>query len=110
MSPIELVQGQLDAYNAQDVERFMTFYAPNAVLASHNGDVLAEGAEAIRQRHVNLFATHPQNKARLVNRIAFANTVIDHEDVARAPDGERFEVAAIYTIKNGLIARVDFAR
>lgn len=110
MTPTELVQAQFDAYNAQDVERFMTFYAPNAVLASFNGDVLAEGAEAIRQRHVNLFATHPRNQARLVNRIAFADTVIDHESVERTPGGERFEVAAIYTIKNGLIARVDFAR
>jgi len=30
--------------------------------------------------------------------------------VTRAPDGETFEVAAIYTIREGLIARVDFAR
>lgn len=110
MTPVDVVQGQLDAYNAQDVGRFMTFYAPDAVLASFNGDILAEGAEAIRVRHVNLFAAHPQNLARLVNRISFASTVIDHEDVERAPGGERFEVAAIYTLKNGLIARVDYAK
>ncbi|HVY83653.1 MAG TPA: nuclear transport factor 2 family protein [Caulobacterales bacterium] len=110
MTPVEVVQGQFDAYNAQDLERFMTFYAPNAVLASFNGDVLAEGAEAVRARHANLFSTYPNNRARLVNRIAFANTVIDHEDVERVPGGERFEVAAIYTLKNGLIARVDFAK
>lgn len=110
MSPADLVQAQLDAYNAQDVERFCAVYADDCVLASYNGDVLAEGLAAIRARHVNLFATHPQNKAKLVNRIAFANTVIDHEDVERAPGGERFEVAAIYTIKDGRIARVEFAR
>lgn len=110
MSAADIVQSQLDAYNAQDVERFMTYYAPDAILASHNADVLAEGAEAIRQRHVTLFKAYPQNKARLINRIAFANTVIDHENVERAPDGERFEVAAVYTIRNGLIARVDFVR
>lgn len=110
MSAVDLVQRQLDAYNAQDVERFMQTYAPGAVLASHNGAPLAEGAEAIRARHENLFKTFPQNKATLLNRIAFGNFVIDHEDVLRAPGGERFQVAAIYTIKNGLIARVDFVR
>ncbi len=39
-----------------------------------------------------------------------ADKVIDHESVERAPGGESFEVAPIYTIKDGLIARVDFVR
>lgn len=110
MTPAEIVQAQFDAYNAQDVEAFCRFYADDAVLASHNGAVLAEGLEAVRARHVNLFKTHPQNKATLINRIAFGDIVIDHEDVERAPGGERFQVAAIYAVKNGKIARVDFAR
>ncbi len=111
MSNSDVIQAQLDAYNTQDVDAFMRSYAPNAVLAVLNGDILAEGADAIRARHVNLFATHPQNKATLVNRIVVAEShIIDHEDVERAPGGERFQVAAIYTLKNGLIARVDFAR
>lgn len=110
MSNAALVQAQLDAYNAQDVERFMKAYAADAVLAAYNGAVLAEGADAIRARHENLFKSFPQNRATLINRIAFGNFVIDHEDVSRAPGGERFQVAAVYTIKNGLIARVDFVR
>jgi hypothetical protein len=35
---------------------------------------------------------------------------VDHEHVVRAPGGEAFEIIAIYTIKNGLIARVNFAK
>lgn len=111
MSNSDTVQAQLDAYNAQDVDAFMRSYAPDAVLAVLNGDVLAEGAEAIRARHVTLFKMHPQNKATLINRVVIGEThVIDHEDVERAPGGDRFQVAAIYSMKNGLIARVDFAR
>jgi len=110
MGPVDVVQGQLDAYNAQDMHAFMQFYAPNAVLANLNGDILAEGADAIRARYAKVFADFPQNHARLVNRVAVGATVIDHEDVTRAPGGERFEVAAIYTFRNGLIARVDFAK
>lgn len=111
MSPSsELVQGQLDAYNAQDLEKFLTFYAPDAVLSGLNGEVTQVGKDAIEGRHRELFATFPQNKAKLVNRIDLGSTVIDHESVERSPNGETFEVAAIYTVKDGLIARVDFAR
>ena len=42
--------------------------------------------------------------------IAVGNTVVDHELVIRAPGGEQFEIIAIYTFKDGLISRVDFAK
>ena len=106
----ELVQRQLDAYNSQDIAAFLSCYASNAKLAGLNGDVTQSGLPAIEARHRELFDTFPENKAVLVNRIDLGSTVIDHESVSRAPGGEAFEVAAIYTIQDGQIARVDFAR
>lgn len=106
----DLIQRQLDAYNAQDIEAFMRCYADDAVLAGLNGGVNQAGHEAIRSRHLALFAEFPQNKAELANRIDLGTTVIDHERVERAPGGDRFDVAAIYTLRNGEIARVDFAK
>lgn len=104
------VQGQFDAYNAQDLDLFMTFYADDCVVADLNGAVTSNGAAAIRERYAAMFAKFPQNKAVLVNRIVVGDTIVDHEDVSREPGGERFQVAAIYTLKGGKIARVDFAR
>ena len=89
---------------------FMSFYADDCVVADLNGAVTNSGAAAIRERYAAMFAKFPQNKAVLVNRIVVGDTVVDHEDVSREPGGERFQVAAIYTIKGGKIARVDFAR
>jgi hypothetical protein len=106
----DLVQRQLDAYNAQDIDAFMACYADNASLGPYRGTPTHEGTAAVRQRHADLFAQFPQNKARVVYRIDLGTTVIDHEDVERAPGGERFQVAAIYTIDNGKIVRVEFAR
>jgi len=106
----ELIQRQLDAYNKQDIEAFLQCFADDAMLASLNGGVTHTGLEAIRKRHEDLFFQFPKNHARLVNRIDLGSTVIDHEDVSRGPGGERFQVAAIYTIRDGKIARVDFAR
>ena len=106
----ELIQKQLDAYNNQNIEAFLACYAEDAVLAGLNGDVTHRGLAAIRKRHEDLFYEFPKNHARLVNRIDLGTTVIDHEQVERSPGGDKFEVAAIYTIKDGKIARVDFAR
>lgn len=106
----ELVQRQLDAYNAQDIAAFLGCYADDAELATLNSGVNQNGLDAIRKRHEDLFAQFPQNRAKLVNRIDLGTTVIDHEAVERSPGGETFEVAAIYTIRGGKIARVDFAR
>ena len=106
----DLIQRQLDAYNAQDIDAFMACYTDDAILAGLNGAVTQTGREAIRTRHMDLFAEHPQNRAELVNRIDLGSAVVDHEKVERFPGGEPFEVAAIYTIRDGKIARVDFAR
>lgn len=110
MTPLELVKGQFDAYNAQDLDRFCSFFADDAALAGFNGAVTAQGLQAIRERHAKLFAQHPKNKATLLHRIVLGNVIIDHEDVERSPGGERFQVAAIYTIADGKIVRVDYVR
>jgi uncharacterized protein (TIGR02246 family) len=110
LSAADVVQGQLNAYNAQDLDAFCAFYADDAVLASYGGDVLAQGLAAIRARHAKLFADFPQNQAELKNRIVVGGAVVDHEHVTRAPGGETFFVAAIYTLAGGKIARVDFVK
>jgi uncharacterized protein (TIGR02246 family) len=107
---VELIQRQLDAYNRQDLDTYVACYAPDVIVAGLNGHVTETGRDALRVRYAKAFATYPQNKAELKNRIAVGNTVVDHEHVVRKPGGEEFEIIAIYTVKNGTIARVDFAK
>ncbi len=110
MNAAEIVQRQLDAYNAHDLDVMLGCYAHDCVIAGLNGPVTETSREALRGRYAKTFADFPEDRARLVNRIAVGNTVIDHEDVSRGPGKDRFEVIAIYTVKDGLIARVDFAK
>jgi uncharacterized protein (TIGR02246 family) len=105
-----LIQRQLDAYNAQDLDAMIQCYAPDCVIAGLNGAITETGREALRARYAKAFAAFPENKATLVNRIAVGNTVIDHEDVSRGPGKEQFQIIAIYTVKDGTIVRVDFAK
>jgi hypothetical protein len=110
LSPADIVQGQFDAYNAQDLDAFCGFYAEDAVLGTYGGEVVTVGLAAIRARHAKLFADFPQNRAQVLHRIVVGANVIDHEHVERAPGGDTFQVAAIYTLAGGKIARVDFAK
>ena len=106
----DLVDAQLDAYNAQDLDAFCAFYADDAVLGAYGGETHTVGLAAIRERHAKLFAEFPQNKAKRVNRMVLGAHVVDHEHVVRGPGVQPFEVVAIYTLADGKIVRVDFAK
>ena len=107
---VSVVQRQLDAYNSQDLDAMLQCYAPDCIIAGLNGAVTETSREALRARYAKTFKEFPENRANLVNRIAVGDFVIDHEDVSRGPGKDRFEVIAIYTVRNGQIARVDFAK
>jgi uncharacterized protein (TIGR02246 family) len=110
VSNVEIAQKQLDAYNAQDLETYATFFADDCVVSGLNGTPTETSREAVKARYAKAFAQFPENKAVLKSRIAVGNTVVDHELVIRTPGGEQFEIIAIYTFKDGLISRVDFAK
>ena len=107
---LDIAQKQLDAYNAQDLDTYVSCFAEDCVVSGLNGAPTETSRDAIKARYAKAFAAFPQNKAELKNRIAVGNTVIDHELVVRAPGGEQFEIIAIYSFRDGLIARVDFAK
>ena len=110
MSVEAVVQGQLDAYNAQDIEAFIPHFADDITVSDLNAEPNLTGLDAYRERHVAMFAQFPGNRAELVSRIVIGRTVIDHERVFRSPDATPFEVAAIYSFAGDKIARVDFVK
>ena len=111
MTPAQIAQAQLDAYNAQDLDAYCGFFTEDVVIADVGGAVASEGLQALRDRYAGAFAKFPNNRADLLNRITLAGAVIDHERVDRG-DGATptFEVAAVYTFRGDKIARVDFAK
>ena len=110
MSASDIVQAQLEAYNAQDLEAFCACFSADAVLAELNSVVTHADKAAVRRRYAELFAQYPKNHAELINRIEVGNVVVDEERIERAPGEAPFRAIAIYTVKSGLIARVDFVR
>jgi hypothetical protein len=110
MTPAEIAQAQLDAYNAQDLDAHCAWFTDDVVVATPEGDVLRQGIAAYRDFYGQLFAQYPNNRAEALYRMVIGNTVIDHERVNRGAGDGPFEVAAIYTLRDGKIARAVFVR
>lgn len=104
-----LIQAQLDAYNAKDIDAFMRCWAEDAQVYAHPDTLLADGAAAIRARHLVRFQ-EPNLFGRLVSRMAVGDTVVDREVVTRTfPEGAgRVDVIAIYRVVDGRISRAWF--
>jgi hypothetical protein len=104
--PAEVVQRQLDAYNARDVDALLATYAPDAQLFEHPGTLLATGHTELRPRFVARFQ-EPNLHARLLHRAVLGSRVVDHEEITRTfPEGPgSIEMLMIYEVDQGLIRR-----
>lgn len=107
--PEAVVQRQLDAYNARDLEAFVATYAEDAQLFEHPGKLIASGAAQVRERYSLRF--QEQNlHAKLIYRIVLGARVMDHERITRTfPKGPgTVETLAIYEVAAGRITQAWF--
>lgn len=107
-----LVQRQLDAYNAHDLEAFIATYSPEIEVfdISDAASPQMAGIPAMREAYGGMFASLPNLHCDLGNRIADGAFVIDHEICAMgAPGNPPQRAIAIYQVESGLIRRVWFA-
>jgi imidazolonepropionase-like amidohydrolase len=107
-TPADIVQRQLNAYNARDLDAFIATYRPDARLYAFPDRLEAEGHAAMRRIYGQMFANLPDLHAEVPRRIVAGNHVIDQEVVTGLPGGETMRATAIYEVQDGLIARVWF--
>jgi putative hydrolase of HD superfamily len=109
-SPLAVVQAQLDAFNAKDIDALMRSYAPDAEQFALHGERLAQGHGELRPRYIARF-TEPDLHARLLSRTVMGNIVTDLELITRNfPEGVgTLEMLCIYEVVDGRIQRASFA-
>ena len=106
--PVWLVQEQLEAYNARDIDRFVAVYAEDVkAYRMPSPEPVLSGKQQFRDHYLAKRFNIPTLHAELVNRIALGNKVIDHERVRGLGDAV-IEVAALYEIRDSLIQTVWF--
>jgi imidazolonepropionase-like amidohydrolase len=106
-TPEEVVQRQVNAYNARDVEAFLATYGPDVAGFDHPAKPLFSGLEQMRANYGRMFEKTPALHCRIVHRIVLGNRVVDHERVTGFGD-RAAEAVAIYEVSGGLIRKVWF--
>jgi hypothetical protein len=106
IDPASIVQRQLDAYNARDIEALLAIYSEDAQLFEHPSKLLASGTAALRERFTARFQ-EPNLRAILLSRTVLGQTVVDFEEVYRTfPEGTgRIRLLMIYEVQGGRITK-----
>ena len=111
MNPEIIVQQQLEAYNARDLEKFAACYTTDIKIYNfQETEPSIEGLEKLKSVYKDVFERSPDLEAKIDKRIVFDNKVIDHEKVTGRKGVVFIEVIAIYEVRDNLISKVTFIR
>jgi hypothetical protein len=109
-SPRTIVNQQLVAYNAHDIDAYMALFAPDAVISDlQSGVEIARGAEAIRALYTARFRDNPELRGEVFASTDLGDFAIDREQVLGLPTGP-LHLIAIYEVREGLIRSLRFVR
>jgi len=107
MTASDVVQRQLEAYNARDLEAFAATYSDEVRLYRMPAtEPTTSGKAQLREVYRQRFAS-PSLHAEIVTRIAIGNKVIDHERVVGIRE-QPVEVVAVYEVEGEHIHTVWF--
>jgi hypothetical protein len=109
MDPTQVVQGQVDAFNARDVARFVSHYGPDALVEDGQGNVMARGHEALQALYGQLFAQSPDLHCEIPRRIHVGAHVIDEEAITGfnfAGMPPELHAAVVYRVEGDRIQHV----
>ena len=99
---VALAEGQLQAYNARDLDKFCACYHAEVVTQSLiTGQTGVSGMTAFREMYKTMFAESPNLKCELRNRTVLGAAVIDEEWVT----GRRTQSRALTRLRGLRVPR-----
>jgi hypothetical protein len=108
VEPEDIVQRQVDAFNAHDVDAFLATYAADAVAAGGDGmDGPVQGHDALRAHYASRLA-QPGLRATIEQRVRLGRWVVDYEVVEN--DAGATPALAVYEVEGSLIRRSTIVR
>ena len=112
MTPEQVVQKQLEAYNERDIDGFMSTIAENVTFHNFSdGRLTIKGFNACREFYAGLFEASPKLHSTILTRTIFGNKVIDHERiVGRNGNDDVLELVLVYEVFNAKITKVTVMR
>ena len=108
-SPEMVVQRQINAYNAHNIDAFTECYTPD-VRIEDKGEVVCDGRDSIRDVYASLFANNPNVHALIEHRDVNGSTVTDSEHVLGLANENTVDATVSYAVTDGSIAHVSVNR
>jgi uncharacterized protein (TIGR02246 family) len=111
MEPEGVVQEQVDALNARDLDRFVGCYSPDAVVVDGKGNVIYQGHDAIKGGYGEVFSRSPDVHIAIRTRFVVGSWVIDEVDGTGFNFGSgpvHLHEGAAYRVEDGKIVRCIF--
>lgn len=105
-SPEAIVQRQVNAYNARNIDAFLDTYAEDVELYNFPNELIYKGKDEMKKIYEPLFTATPNLYCEIVNRMVVGNRIIDQEKVRAGK--QTGKATAVYEIQNGKIKRVTF--
>ena len=107
MNIVDVVQEQLEAYNARDLDRFVATYSDQVrIYRLPATEPAVSGKAQLTEVYRKRFSS-PSLHADILARIVLGNKVIDHERV-RGIKEVPVEAVAVYEVESDLIQTVWF--
>jgi hypothetical protein len=108
-SAAEVVDAQIGAYRARDVEEFLSQYADDACVVTFDGAAMFPDKQAMREQYGQLFADSPELTVTIANRMTAGDFVVDEEHLSGFQFGEmptEMTALAVYRVTDGKISRL----
>ena len=103
-----LVRLQVDAYNAKDLDKFLSVYSDSVRVIQYPGKIKYVGKVKMKEQYKKLFELNPKLHCEITNRIVFGNKIIDRERITGYPDNWVYDALVIYTFVDNKISEVAF--
>jgi hypothetical protein len=110
LTPREIVNRQLIAYNAHDIDDYCALFAEDATVSMlATGETICDGLGGIRDFYAKRFTDNPRLHCMVHQHMDGADFAIDRETVSGLPSGD-LHIIAIYEVREGLIHSLKFIR
>lgn len=109
---LELVDGQLNAYNQKNTLLFCQFYHKDVIAYNlSDNSILCQGIQEFQRLYSIKFLENPNMHCKLQSRILLPTFVIDEELISGLKNTKATtHVVAIYHFRDNLIHKICFAR
>ena len=104
-----VVDAQIEAYRARDVERFLAHYADDISVVLFDGTPMFADKQVMREQYGKLFADSPDLSVTIASRMTAGAFVIDQEEISGFHFGDmptEMTALTVYQVTDGKITKL----